>query len=392
MDRGPVDRPALFPHGQLVRDGERLAVAHDHAVDGVVRHPGPDPRVHAHAGEADLVARPCPVAVGEGGQLLLVRAPPHLGGGRALLAEALDAPGVDELVHPLRLVGDLRVALAAMDDLDAQPAREVVELLLRDELADLLRGPPLGFPVRDEALTDVDQALLGEMRDQAGVGAMLDHRRGALVLPPGDQAPDGHVPPVKRSLGRVLVRRPGIGIPQLGGGVHIQHSVVVAPLEDLAGVDVPGEVDEEVARGQIFAEQPAHIFLRHAVAHKPHAPGGPRLQLRRPVLEIHDGDVPGRDLDQLENNRERALGHGPVAHEEDFSLEFGHDLGRLRCARGAGSIIRDSCWCHSQLLRHEPSLKRVRVQEFSGFKSALRSWPELFRSLTTLRPQSKRIH
>ena len=38
-----------------------------------------------------------------GGQLLFVRAPAHLGGGRAFLAETLDAPGVDELIDLLGL-------------------------------------------------------------------------------------------------------------------------------------------------------------------------------------------------------------------------------------------------------------------------------------------------
>ena len=53
-------------------------------------------------------------------QLFFVRAPAHLGRRRPLFAEALDAPGVDELVHLFGPVGDLRVALAAMNDLDAE--------------------------------------------------------------------------------------------------------------------------------------------------------------------------------------------------------------------------------------------------------------------------------
>ena len=57
-----------------------------------------------------------------------MRAPAHLGRRRAFFAEALDAPGVDELVDLLRLVGDLRVALGAMDDLHAEFLRQLVEL------------------------------------------------------------------------------------------------------------------------------------------------------------------------------------------------------------------------------------------------------------------------
>ncbi len=40
VDRGAVDRLAVFPNGELLGDGERLTVAHDHADDVVIRrHP-----------------------------------------------------------------------------------------------------------------------------------------------------------------------------------------------------------------------------------------------------------------------------------------------------------------------------------------------------------------
>ena len=90
------------------------------------------------------------VPVRERRQLPLVGAPSHFRGGRALLAEALDAPGVDEFVHLLRLVGDLRVALAAVDDLDAELPREVVELPPGDQVRDLLGRPALDLPVGDQ--------------------------------------------------------------------------------------------------------------------------------------------------------------------------------------------------------------------------------------------------
>ena len=46
-------------------------------------------------------------------------APAHLGRGGSFLAESFDAPGIDELVDLLGPIGDLRIALAAMDHLDA---------------------------------------------------------------------------------------------------------------------------------------------------------------------------------------------------------------------------------------------------------------------------------
>ena len=68
-----------------------------------------------------------------------MRAPAHFGRRRAFFAEALDAPGVDELVDLLGLIGDLRVALAAVNDLHAELLGQVVELLRLGVMRDLLR-------------------------------------------------------------------------------------------------------------------------------------------------------------------------------------------------------------------------------------------------------------
>ena len=40
VDRRAIDRLAVLPDRQLVGNGEGLAVADDHADDGVIRHPG----------------------------------------------------------------------------------------------------------------------------------------------------------------------------------------------------------------------------------------------------------------------------------------------------------------------------------------------------------------
>src|ERR1039458_417197 len=53
MHRRTINRLAVFPNGELVGNRERFAVAHDHAVDAIIRHPGFDPGVDAHLGEAD---------------------------------------------------------------------------------------------------------------------------------------------------------------------------------------------------------------------------------------------------------------------------------------------------------------------------------------------------
>ena len=101
--------------------------------------------------------------------------------------------------------------------------------------------------------------------------------------------------------------------------------MVAAPLQDLERVDVPGEVDQQVAGADVLREQLAHVVLGDAVAHEADALGGPRLQLGRAVLEIHDRDVLRRHLDVLEEDRQGALGDRAVTDEEDFVFEFDHD-------------------------------------------------------------------
>ena len=76
---------------------------------------------------------------------------------------------------------------------------------------------------------------------------MFEHRRGAGFGPSGGHPPDVHVPPIERSRGGMLVIAAVVGIPDLDRGVHVQNAAVVAPLEDFAAVDVPGQVDDQVA-------------------------------------------------------------------------------------------------------------------------------------------------
>ena len=97
-----------------------------------------DPGVDAHPGQADLVAWAIGVFIGQAGEFFFVGAPAHFGRGGSFLAEALDAPGVDELVDLLGPIGDLRVALAAMDHLHAQFHGQAVECAVGDELADFV--------------------------------------------------------------------------------------------------------------------------------------------------------------------------------------------------------------------------------------------------------------
>src|SRR5215510_12882680 len=120
-------------------------------------------------------------------------APAHLSRGCPLFAEALDAPGVDELIHLFGLISDLRVALAAMNDLDTELVGQVVEFLRLGMVSNLLRLSAAELLVRQRLTSDVQQRLLGEMADQAWIRPVFEHSRRPWLAPSGDHPPQVHV-------------------------------------------------------------------------------------------------------------------------------------------------------------------------------------------------------
>src|SRR5262245_19707963 len=96
-------------------------------------------------------------------------APAHLSRGRSLFAEALDAPGIDELVYLFGLIGDLGVALATMNDLNAQLVGEVIQLPRLGVMSNVLSLSAAELLVCKGLLSNVRKSMLGEMADQAWV-------------------------------------------------------------------------------------------------------------------------------------------------------------------------------------------------------------------------------
>ena len=133
-----------------------------------------------------------------------------------------------------------------------------------------------------------------------------------------------HVAPVEGALGRVLPAA-RVRVPDLDGGVDVEDAVVVAPLQDLAGVDVPRQVDQDVAFGHVLAEQLVHVLLSHPVAHVTDAVRGPLPELLLLALEVDHGDIFRGHLDVLEQDGQRAFGDGAVADEQYLFAEFDHD-------------------------------------------------------------------
>ena len=122
----PVHDLGALPHRQVVGDRDGLAVRDQEAVEvaGLGR-PGAHARGRAGLHQVDSRAAAEVEALAVAREILFVRAPAELGGLLAFAHEAVDRPGVDELVELLRLRCELRVALGDVDDLDAERAREL---------------------------------------------------------------------------------------------------------------------------------------------------------------------------------------------------------------------------------------------------------------------------
>ncbi len=145
-------------------------------------------------------------------------------------------------------------------------------------------------PVFEHPVCDVEQPLLGKVRDQAGVCTVVDNT-GGRVLPAFREFQKVHLPVVQGLLVRACGEPFGIGVPDLNRRVHVQDAVVVAPLKDRAAVDVPGKVNQQPAGLKVIGEDLAEVFRSDFPLEKPQPPRCPRLELLCLVLEIDDRDI-----------------------------------------------------------------------------------------------------
>jgi len=134
-----------------------------------------------------------------------------------------------------------------MNDLHAKALRKPIETAVLDIMLNFVGSLSGEFLVGKRSLGNIEQRLFRKVRNQSGIRAMFDDRRGTGFGPARDHLADLHVPPIKGSLGRMLVFAAFVWVPEFDGGVDVHHAFVVAPLEDFAAVDVPGEIDQHIA-------------------------------------------------------------------------------------------------------------------------------------------------
>ena len=76
----------------------------------------------------------------------------------------------------------------------------------------------------------------------------------------------------------------------------------MTPLDDLATIDVPCQVDKEVSVRYVLSQQVTQVLLSHAILDKSHALLDPGLQRRVVWIEVHDRDASGIDAQVLDQN------------------------------------------------------------------------------------------
>src|SRR5208337_4933158 len=214
-----------------------------------------------------------------------------------------------------RRPGDLGGALGAMDNLDPDLHRKLVELLLCNQARK--PGRVLREPVLDHLVGDVHEALFCHVRDKPRVCPVVDNT-GGRIFPVSGQLMEFHLPVIQGLLDRACSIALTERVPGFHGRVHVQHVVVMAPLDNLAAVDVPGKIQEKAAPGQGFGEDGTKVFRGDLPFQITEAPGRICLEVLGFILKIYKRDILKRYIDVPKQDGERALGHGAITDNKYF--------------------------------------------------------------------------
>src|SRR5262245_50985174 len=190
VNRRAIQSVTIVPDGEFFGDRERLTVANNHPDDVVIRrYPTSHERVDSHARQTNLASGAGGVLKGQGRQLLLMGPPPHLRRCRSLFSKAFDAPRINELVDFLGPIGDLRIALTAMNNLDPKLVSQMVELSRRRVVGDPLGLCAVELPISQRSITDVQEGLFGEVANQPWVGSVFHHGGWSGLVPGSNHSP-----------------------------------------------------------------------------------------------------------------------------------------------------------------------------------------------------------
>ena len=121
---------------------------------------------------------------------------------------------------------------------------------------------------------------------------------------------------VQRALERVRVVHVVVRVPQLHAGVEVSHAVLAAPREDGGAVDVPRQVEDEIARADPCGKKLVEVFFGDAALLVLHA-GFDRVGNAVTVVdEVDDGDARRREFHVANEDWHGRLGDGAATEDE----------------------------------------------------------------------------
>ena len=75
--------------------------------------------------------------------------------------------------------------------------------------------------------------------------------------------------------------------------------MLMAPSQNFAAINIPSEIDDDIAFGNILPKKGTHVFAGDSVFDEGDAFFDPRAQGFIVGIKIHDGDILGWDFDMV---------------------------------------------------------------------------------------------
>ena len=203
-----------------------------------------------------------------------------------------------------------------MDHLHLQLVRQSRPLLARARIAGVDAG--VG--------REIQQRLLDEVRHQAGIRAVRQHRRRTVLV---------RLAQGERFLAQRVVGAPGrrdrrVGVtagPRLDARIEIQRALLVRELDQRDARNVDRQVQQEIAAADQRIEHLAVVVARERVDDELDAVLR-RLALAR-FVRRDDGDALGLDADVTQHERQHALAD-TAETDEDQAVRKLHVDGKIR--------------------------------------------------------------
>jgi len=214
-----------------------------------------------------------------------------------------------------------------MDRFHAELHRQTVEFFFADQA---FQGGPVPFGSGFVArcfFGDIQKALLGEVADEPGVGAVIKHCRCGSFGPVGRHFADLHLLEIKRFFKRRFFIDIGVGVPFLDRGIHIEDFVLMAPRKHVDRINVPGKIDDHAAGGDILGKSFGDVDGVDPLLGIADALFDPRGELLAFIGKVEDRDVLVGNADMLKENRQRAFANRAKTDAKDLLFEIYHDQG-----------------------------------------------------------------